>query len=185
MRARARRPQKAQERAALDVATAEALGKLDRAVADLDALRHDVRVAEEAVSALRARVDVQEAGVREARASLDDVRAATGSLEVAHATSEADLSHLATTCVETVQATLDDVVAEVEQLEQAGEATPDSRALESAVPRTTTTSRRAGRCRPSRAGRPSRPSRQRRRFAPSRPKRPSRACEPRSTGSAR
>ena len=121
---------KAEERAALDVATAEALGKLDRAVADMDILRHDVRVAEETASALRGRVDVQEAEVREARASLDEVRAATGSLEVARATSETDLSHLAATCVETVQATLDEIVAEVALLEQSGEATPDSRALE-------------------------------------------------------
>jgi chromosome segregation protein len=96
----------------------------------MDTLRHDVRVAEEAASALRARVDVQEASVREARASLDEVRATTGSLEVARATSEVDLSHLATICVETVQATLDEIVAEVALLEQAGEATPDSRALE-------------------------------------------------------
>ena len=121
---------KAEERAALDVATAEALGKLDRAVADMDALRHDVRVAEETASALRARVDVQEAEVRQARMSLDDVRATTGSLEVARATSESDLSHLAATCAETVQATLDEIVAEVALLEQSGEATPDSRALE-------------------------------------------------------
>jgi chromosome segregation protein len=121
---------KAEERAALDVATAEALGKLDRAVADMEALRHDVRVAEESASALRARVDVQEAEVRQARMSLDDVRATTGSLEVARATSESDLSHLAATCAETVQATLDEIVAEVALLEQSGEATPDSRALE-------------------------------------------------------
>jgi chromosome segregation protein len=121
---------KAQERAALDVVTAEALGKLDRAITDLDALRHDVRVAEETASSLRARVDGQELNVRAARAALDEVRTTTGSLEVARATSESDLSHLATTCVEIVQATLDEIVAEVALLEQSGQATPDSRALE-------------------------------------------------------
>jgi chromosome segregation protein len=124
------RAAKIDERAALDVATAEALGRLDRAVVDMDALRQHVRSAEEAAAALRARVDDEETAVRQARRALDDVRAAAGALEIARATSESDLSHLAATCVETVQASLDEVVAEVALLEQTGEATPDSRALE-------------------------------------------------------
>ena len=147
----------------------------------MDTLRHDVRVAEEAASALRARVDVQEAEVREARASLDEVRATTGSLEVARATSETDLSHLATTCVETVQATLDEVVAEVALLEQSGVATPDSRALEVGGAEDEDDEGRGRSSRPQRGGRAG----SRQRPAPSRPRRPSRACNPRSTGSAR
>ena len=41
-------------------------------------------------------------------------------LEIARATAESDLSHLATSCVESVQATLDEVAAEVAQLEADG-----------------------------------------------------------------
>ncbi len=40
--------------------------------------------------------------------------------EVARATAEADLSHLASSCVDSVQATLDEVAAEVEALEREG-----------------------------------------------------------------
>src|SRR5207249_4048798 len=42
---------------------------------------------------------------------------------------ETDLAHLASTCVETVQATLDEVLADVEQLEREGGATPDARLI--------------------------------------------------------
>lgn len=48
---------------------------------------------------------------------------------MSQATSTADLSHLEATAVETVQATLADVLTEVEQLERDGAAVPDTRAL--------------------------------------------------------
>src|SRR5262249_28699037 len=46
--------------------------------------------------------------------------------DVARATAEADLSHLAHTCEDAVNATLDEVRAEVEQLEALGQTTPDA-----------------------------------------------------------
>ena len=48
------------------------------------------------------------------------MRSEASRLEVARATAEADLTHLAASCVEAVQATLDDVSAEVETLEREG-----------------------------------------------------------------
>ena len=48
---------------------------------------------------------------------------------MSQATSTADLAHLEATAVETVQATLADVLTEVEQLERDGAAVPDTRAL--------------------------------------------------------
>ena len=51
---------------------------------------------------------------------LESIRGEGAQLDVARATAEADLSHLAAACVETVQATLDEVAAEVEQLERDG-----------------------------------------------------------------
>ncbi len=131
---RTERTNKASERAALDVATAEALARLDQAVAEMDALRQDVRSAEESASALRERVDAEEARVRHARGTLDQARTTAGELEVVRATADADLAHLTATCYEAVQAPLDEVLAEVEQLERDGAATPDSRTLEVAGP---------------------------------------------------
>jgi chromosome segregation protein len=124
--------QKTAERAALDVATSEALTRLDAAVASLDGLRQDVRDAEEAVAALRSRVDAEEARVKEARGALDGARSGATELEVARATAESDLSHLAATCVDAVQAPLEEVLAEVERLDREGAAPPDSSTIAAA-----------------------------------------------------
>ena len=128
------RTNKASERAALDVATAEALARLDQAVAAMDTLRQDVRSAEDTAATLRERVDAEEARVRLARATLDGARTAAVELEVVRATADSDLVHLTATCYEAVQAPLDEVLAEVEQLERDGAATPDSRTLQIAGP---------------------------------------------------
>jgi hypothetical protein len=48
---------------------------------------------------------------------------------VTRATAESDLNHLAATCHETLQASLPEVVAEVEALEREGGAVPDARAI--------------------------------------------------------
>jgi chromosome segregation protein len=83
-------------------------------------LKVKVREAEEHSQTLRTGFEEQDAKIRDARRALDGVRADTSRLDVARATAEADLSHLATDCVETVQATLDEVAAEVETLERDG-----------------------------------------------------------------
>jgi chromosome segregation protein len=53
---------------------------------------------------------------------------------VARATAESDLAHLAQICVDTVQATLDEVLVDVEALEQAGQAVPDAAAITAEEP---------------------------------------------------
>jgi chromosome segregation protein len=98
-------------------------------VLELDTIKSEVHAAETAASTLRGRVDGEERSVRDARANLDSVRAAASELEIARATAEGDLTHLASTCLETVQATLEDVIAEVDELERTGAATPDTSAL--------------------------------------------------------
>ena len=95
-------------------------------VRTLDELRTQVMAADEAVATLRVRTGEQEAVIKEARASLDSVRSIVSELDVARATAEADLSHLAYTCEDAVHATLPDVVVEVEQLERDGHAVPDA-----------------------------------------------------------
>jgi chromosome segregation protein len=85
-----------------------------------DELREEVRVADEQSQSLRVGFEQQELAIREARRTLEAIRAEGARLDVERATAESDLSHLAASCVEAVQATLDEVSAEVAQLEQEG-----------------------------------------------------------------
>jgi chromosome segregation protein len=100
------------------IAAAEA--KLDADVREFDELRDRVRAADEDSQSLRAAFEAQEGRIRDARRALEAVRAEASQFEIARATAEADLSHLAESCLEAVQGTLDDVAAEVEQLEREG-----------------------------------------------------------------
>src|SRR5206468_4443441 len=101
-------------------------------VADVEALhglRTQVIAADEAVGALRIRTDAQDALIKEARALLDSIRAEVSERDLARAAAEAELSHLAYTCEDAVHASIQDVVAEMEQLERDGRATPDASAI--------------------------------------------------------
>jgi chromosome segregation protein len=118
-------------RRAEDLRAAIAAGeaRLEEEVRALDALRLDVGAADDAVSASRAAADAKEAAIKDARAVLEAIRGTVSELDIARATAEADLSHLAHTCLDAVNATLDDVLAEVERLEAEGRATPDAAAV--------------------------------------------------------
>jgi len=100
------------------IVTSEAA--LDAGLRTFDELRDRVREADQASQALRVQFDEQEGRIREARRALEAIRTEAGQLEVARATAESDLSHLASACVESVQASLDEVAAEVAQLESEG-----------------------------------------------------------------
>jgi chromosome segregation protein len=121
-------------RESLLAAVEESVRTLDADIQSLDVMRQDLRVAEEAAAEVRSRVDAQDAVIREARRALEEVRAGVGELDVARATAESDLSHLAQSCVDGVQASLDEVLADVEQMEAAGEATPDAAAISAEEP---------------------------------------------------
>jgi len=103
--------------------------KLDADVLELDTLRQAVMATEETVAALRAHADALEAAIKDARSALDALRGIVAELDVARATAEADLSHLAHTCEDAVGATLDEVMAEIDQRERDGQATPDAAAI--------------------------------------------------------
>jgi len=94
--------------------------QLDDDVRTFEDLREQVRTADEASQELRGQFDAQEVRIREARKALETVRDEASRLEVQRATAESDLGHLATSCADTVQATLDEVAAEVAQMEQDG-----------------------------------------------------------------
>ena len=93
---------------------------LDHDLREFDDLRANVRTAEEHCQTLRSSFAAHEGRIKEARRELEAVRSEAAQLDVARATAEADMTHLAAACVESVQATLDEVAAEVEQLERAG-----------------------------------------------------------------
>ena len=109
---------------------------LDQEILALDALRGDLRVADEGALALRTAVDGQDARIRDARRVLEEIRAEAGELEVARATAESDLAHLAQTCLDSVQVSLDDVLVEVEAMERSGGAVPDRAAITADEPDT-------------------------------------------------
>jgi chromosome segregation protein len=107
-------------RAGLLESIAASEGTLDAGLRTFDELRDRVRTADEASQALRAGFDQQEALIREARRGLESVRGETAQLDVMRATAESDLAHLASSCTEAVQASLDEVAAEVAELEREG-----------------------------------------------------------------
>jgi chromosome segregation protein len=113
-------------RESLLAAIADATSSLDADIRALDALRDEVRAADEAAAEMRVKVDAQDSAIRDARRHLEEIRAQAGELEIARATAQSDLGHLAQLCVETLQSSLDEVLADVERMEQAGEATPDA-----------------------------------------------------------
>jgi chromosome segregation protein len=103
--------------------------QLEVDVRELDGLRYAVAEADESVGTLRVKNDAADAAIKQARDEFDAVRAVASELDVARATAEAELSHLSHTCEDAVNATLDEVVVQVEQMEREGSATPDARAI--------------------------------------------------------
>ena len=104
--------------------------QLDLHLQALDTLRGEVRAADDQLSVLHVRGDEEDTEIRVCRRALDDVRAEVSDLDLARVTAESDLAHLASTCVEAVQETLDQVLAEVEQAEREGQAAPGTAMVE-------------------------------------------------------
>jgi chromosome segregation protein len=107
---------------------------LDEDIQTLVVKRDELRAADESAASLRASVDAQDVVIRAARSAVETIRAEATDLEVERATAQSDLTHLAQTCVDAVQISLDEVLTEVEQMEQAGLATPDAAAITAEEP---------------------------------------------------
>ncbi|HTM34294.1 MAG TPA: chromosome segregation protein SMC [Vicinamibacterales bacterium] len=105
---------------------------LDADVRTLDELREEVRIADERAAELRAGVEGQEAVIRDARRALDATRALAAELDVARATAESDLAHLAQQALDAVGVSLDEVREDVERMEAEGIVEPDARAIRAA-----------------------------------------------------
>jgi chromosome segregation protein len=103
--------------------------RLDEDIRALEGFRQEVALADESAARLRANADEHEGIIKQARGALEGIRATVSELDIARATAESDLSHLSTSCIESVQSTLDQVLVEVDELERQGEATPDARVI--------------------------------------------------------
>ena len=133
--------QNAARRAELLAAIAESERQLDEGLRTFEDLRDQVRAADEASQALRGQFEAQEARIKDARKALEAVRDQAAGLEVERATAESDLAHLASSCHDTVQSSLEEVAAEVARMEADGllaspravEDTPDPAEIEDAA----------------------------------------------------
>src|SRR5262245_20318951 len=113
----------------LRTAVIEGAAQLDADVLMLETLRQEVHAADDQVTALRMTADEHEGLIRNARESLESLRGAVAELDIQRATAETDLGHLAQTCLDTLQATLDEVIAQVTAEETGGELAPDAQVI--------------------------------------------------------
>ena len=144
----------------------------------------DVQRADDALSRSGSATDEQDASLKDARAARSNrsVRSSP-ELDVARATAESDLAHLAASCLDTVQATLDEVRAEVDELERAGNA--DAGRANHLRRRARGGDRRDMPAEPDAPAESLSPALEAPSREPSAPKRRSPVCAPRSIGSAR
>ncbi len=95
----------------------------------LDHLGELVLGAEARIAILRRDCDDVETRLRTERTTLDEMRTQVSALDVARATTDTDISHLAESCAQTLQMTLENVAATVAQMERDGQVTPDAAAM--------------------------------------------------------
>ena len=110
----------AEEQASLEASAAQSTRQMDAEFEQLDARRGDVRAIDARAAELRERIDSQGKQAQAARETLDAVHAEIGRIEVDKAKAEAEHDTLAAACRDNLQAGLDQVRAEVEQLERDG-----------------------------------------------------------------
>ena len=88
--------------------------QLDADLATFDALRREIAQVDEQVADLRQRIASCDDEVRAARQALERARAEVGRQEVSRATADADLAHLAESCMTALQVGLADLRREVD-----------------------------------------------------------------------
>ncbi len=121
-------------RGELQTAVSDNVRRLDLDAAALERLKAELRDLDDRTAELRAEFGEKEHEIRTARASLEAVRAEVTHAEVARATAESDLAHLSSTCMETLEMSLGDVVLSVARMQEAGELlSPGSRLAAIAV----------------------------------------------------
>jgi chromosome segregation protein len=105
---------------------------MDEDVGKLDGLRAEMIRADERALEIKQSAEKQEEVIRDARRAVDALRALAAEVDVQRATAESDLTHLAQQALDTVNASLDDIRAEVMEMEASGQIQPDVRAIRAA-----------------------------------------------------
>jgi chromosome segregation protein len=106
---------------------------LDEDIRALETQKVEMRDLDEAVIALREQFGTRDQGIRGVRHGLERVRTEVMQAEVARATAASDMSHLASTCVEAVGLSIEDVVAAVAAMEAAGDLVAPARRVAAAA----------------------------------------------------
>ncbi len=113
-------------------AVAEGQAQMDADVGQLEGLRAAMIRADEAALEIKQGAERQEDVIRDARRAVDALRALAAEVDVMRATAESDLTHLAQQSMDTVNASLDDIRAEVLEMEASGQLQPDVKAIRAA-----------------------------------------------------
>jgi chromosome segregation protein len=103
--------------------------ELDGDVRALEDDRARVHAADDGVAELLAKAERIETDIKVARHSLDSLRAAAADFDVSRAAKESELTQLTTSFVDTMQTSIDEVFAEVAELERTGGLVPDARVI--------------------------------------------------------
>ncbi len=119
-------------RGALDLSIVALRSAIDDDVTALDDLKRHVVDADERVVQVQATFAEHEALARDARKGLDEVRSLSTALEVARATAESDLAHLAESCREALDQSLEEVAAAMAEMLADEQALPSAASVAAA-----------------------------------------------------
>jgi chromosome segregation protein len=106
--------------------------RLDDDVRVTEGLKQEIRALDERVAECRAQFGAKEHEIRGARQALELVRSHVMQAEIARATAASDLAHLESSCLESLNLSLDAVVGEVARMEREGELVAPARRLAAA-----------------------------------------------------
>jgi chromosome segregation protein len=120
------------QRERLLAGVAEAQRRLDDDVRALETKRSDLLDADALANDMKAATERQEEVIREARRAVDALRSLVAEVDVMRVKAESDLAHLAQQSLDSVGATLDEIRAQVAEMEAAGQIEPDARAIRAA-----------------------------------------------------
>jgi chromosome segregation protein len=119
-------------RAGLETSIAALRAAIDDDLAALDELKRAVVLADERVVEVQGAFGEYEGKAREARRGLDEVRVLSTALEVARATAESDLGHLAESCREALDQSLEEVATAVAEMLASEQALPSAASVAAA-----------------------------------------------------
>ena len=117
-------------REALMASVAASTEQLDRDITGLAVLREAVRDTDEQGLQLRLQIETRDGEVRVARTGLEEIRANVSKLDITRVGVESTLAYLEESCRDTLQLTLDEVVAAVVVLEREGAIVPDTELMD-------------------------------------------------------